>query len=136
MSRAGASILTIVLAQQLVTTVPLLATETDFDARWKQAEANVETGPGQKYFSEVFFHEFFAKYTVHVNECTKTTGELMNSELKALVELGADGTVLAVDVRPGSAPARCFGKLVERDTFSKPPTDHFLMPVVVGFTKP
>ena len=110
------------------------AAKKDFDARWTEAQRNVESGPGKRYFDDVFFKEFFGKYTVHVNECTRRTGERILSELNAAVEIGARGQVLAVLVRPDSKPARCFADLVKRDVFSPPPSDHFWIPVTVKFT--
>jgi hypothetical protein len=110
------------------------AEKKDFDARWKAAETNVRTGAGKQYFGDVFFKEFFGKYTVHVNECTRRTGEKIRGELKAAVELGARGQVLAVLVRPDSKPSRCFADLVKGDTFSPPPSGHFWVPVLVKFT--
>ena len=115
---------------------PLAAQEKDFDTRWAEAERNVKSGAGQEYFTDVFFKEYFGKYTVHVNECTQRTGETLTSELKAAVELAATGHVLTVLVRPQSKPATCFADLTKQDTFSKPPSDHFWVPVVVRFTKP
>ena len=120
----------------LLAGTPLAAAEKDFDSRWREAEENVKVGSGQKYFHDVFFKEFFGKYTVHVNECTQRTGQKVESDLKAAVELGATGRVLTVLVRPESAPAECFAQLVRQDSFSKPPSDHFWIPVEVRFTKP
>ena len=108
----------------------------DFETRWREAEQTVKSGAGQAYFKDVFFKEFFGKYTVHVNECTQKTGETMASELMAAVELGATGRVLAVLVRPQSKPGECFAELVKKDTFSRPPSDRFWIPVKVRFTKP
>jgi hypothetical protein len=96
----------------------------------------VKAGSGQQYFNDVFFKEFFGRYTVHVNECTQQTGEGMTSDLRAAVELGASGHVLAVIVRPQSKASTCFADLVKRDTFSKPPSENFWIPVEVRFTKP
>jgi hypothetical protein len=114
--------------------VLLAAAEGDFDARWRKAQANVKSGRGRQYFNDVFFKEFFGKYTLHVNECTQQTGEKMMDDLKAAVELGATGRVQSVLVRPQSKPAKCFAELVKKDSFSKPPTDHFWIPVEVRFT--
>ena len=108
----------------------------DFETRWRKAEQTVKSGAGQAYFTDVFFKEFFGKYTVHVNECTQKTGETMASELMAAVELGATGRVLAVLVRPQSKPGECFAELVKKETFSRPPSDRFWIPVKVRFTKP
>jgi len=112
------------------------ADEKDFDARWREAEQNVKAGPGQQYFNDVFFKEFFGKYTVHVNHCTQRTGEKITSDLKAAVELTAAGQVSTVLVQPQSKPVRCFADLVKQDSFSKPPSDHFWVPLEVRFTKP
>jgi hypothetical protein len=60
----------------------------------------------------------------------------MTSDLRAAVELGASGQVLAVEVRPQSKASACFADLVKRDTFAKPPSDHFWIPVEVRFTQP
>ena len=114
----------------------LAADGNDFDGRWREAEQNVESGPGQQYFNGVFFKEFFGKYTVHVNECSQETGERVSSDLRAAVEVGATGRALAVLVRPESKLAGCFADLVRRDRFSKPPSDHFWLPVEVRFTNP
>jgi len=108
----------------------------DFETRWREAEQTVKSGAGQAYFTDVFFKEFFGKYTVHVNECTQRTGEKMTSDLKAAVELAATGRVLTVLVRPQSRPAECFADLVRGDRFSKPPSDRFWVPVEVRFTTP
>jgi hypothetical protein len=51
------------------------------------------------------------------------------------VELGAEGQVLDVMVRPDSKPTGCFAKRVKRERFSKPPADHFWVPVVIRFTR-
>jgi hypothetical protein len=110
------------------------AAKKDFDARWSEAQRNVEAGPGKKYFDDVFFKEFFGKYAVHVNECTRSTGEKMTAELNAAVEVGTRGQVLAVLVRPDSKAARCFADLVKRDTFSPPPSGPFWIPLTVKFT--
>jgi len=112
------------------------ADEKDFVARWKVASQNVLSGPGQEYLNNVFFREFFGKYSAHVNDCTQQTGEGMTSDLRVAVELGASGQVLAVKVRPQSKASTCFADLVKRDTFSKPPSDHFWIPAEVRFTKP
>jgi hypothetical protein len=113
---------------------PLGADDKQFDALWRQAEQNVKSAPGQQYFNDVFFKEFYGKYTVHVNECTLKTGERMMSTMKAAVELTATGGVSRVLVRPQSRPARCFADLVRKDSFSKPPSDRFWVPVEVRFT--
>ena len=112
------------------------ADEKDFAARWKEASQNVLSGPGQEYFNNVFFREFFGKYSAHANECTQRTGEIMTSDLRIAVELAASGQVLAVKVRPQSKASKCFAYLVKRDTFSKPPSDHFWIPAEVRFTRP
>ena len=136
MLKIPCSLPAVVLAHFLVCGTSLTAAEKDFEARWREAEQNVKAGPGQLYFNDVFFKEFFGKYTVHVNECTQKTGETMASELMAAVELGATGRVLAVLVRPQSKPGECFAELVKKDTFSRPPSDRFWIPVKVRFTKP
>lgn len=112
------------------------AEETDFDASWKEAVQNVKSGSGQQYFNDVFLKEFAGKYTVHVNECTRRTGERVAFDLRGVMELGASGQVLAVKVRPESKVSTCFADLVKRDTFSKPPSDHFWIPVEVRPTNP
>lgn len=112
------------------------ADEKDFDARWREAEQNVMSGPGQRYFSNVFFKEFFGKYSTHINECAQQTGERMTADLRAAVELGASGQVLTVMVRPRSKPSTCFEDLVKRDTFSRPPSDPFWIPLEIRFSKP
>jgi hypothetical protein len=134
--KVGCSHVVLGLLLGLVSSSRTSAEEKDFDARWKEAEQSVKSGPGQQYFNDVFFREFFGRYTAHVNECTQQTGETMTSDLRAAVELGASGQVLAVMVRPQSKAATCFADLVKRDTFSKPPSDHFWIPVEVRFTKP
>jgi len=131
-----ASLVTAVVIQAVSTGSLLRADENGFDARWSEAEENVGSEPGKQYFNEVFFKEFFSKYSVHVNECTQRTGERMTSELRAAVQLGTNGDVLTVLVRPESAPARCFAALVENDRFSRPPFDRFWLPVTVRFTTP
>jgi hypothetical protein len=124
------------LMQVLLTGTPVQADAKGFEARWREAEGNVRAGPGQQYFNDVFFKEFFGKYTVHVDDCTQRTGQRVTSDLKAAVELGAAGGVLAVLVRPESPAAECFAELVRKNTFSRPPSDHFWIPVEVRFTKP
>ena len=115
--------------------VPALAGEKKgFDARWKEAERNVKTGPGEQYFNQVFFKELYGKFAVHMTECTQRTGERMMADLHAAVELGARGQVLRVLVRPEIKPSKCFADLVKRDTFSAPPSDHFWVPVTIKFT--
>jgi len=134
--RVVASLVTAVVIQALPSAALLRADDNTFDARWSEAEENVRAAPGEQYFNEVFFKEFFSKYAVHVNECTRRTGEQMTTDLRAAVQLGADGDVLAVLVRPESAPAKCFAELVEKDTFSRPPSGQFWLPVTVRFTNP
>lgn len=107
----------------------------DFDARWKEAEQNVRSGPGEPYFNNVFFKEFFGRYATHMTECTQRTGEKTMAPLHAAVELGARGQVLRVMVRPETKPTTCFADLVKRDTFSAPPSDHFWIPVTITFTE-
>ena len=110
------------------------AEKKDFDARWREAEQNVRSGAGQKYFDDVFVKEFFGKYAVHVTDCAQRTGERIMATLTAAVEVGARGQVLAVMVRPRSKASRCFADLVKQDTFSPPPSDHFWIPVTIKFT--
>jgi hypothetical protein len=124
------------LIQVLLTGTLVRGDDEGFDARWREAEGNVKAGSGQQYFNDVFFKEFFGKYTVHANDCAQRTGQKMTSDLMAAVELGAAGGVLAVLVRPESPAAECFAELVKKNTFSKPPSDHFWIPVEVRFTKP
>lgn len=106
-----------------------------FEARWKEAERNVRSGAGEKYFNDVFFKEFFGRYATHMTECAQRTGERMMVELNAAVELGGRGQVLTVMVRPQMKASRCFADLVKRDTFSRPPSNHFWIPVTIRFTE-
>jgi hypothetical protein len=119
----------------LATVSTFAAEKKDFDARWKEAEQNVKSGAAKQYFDDVFFKEFFGKYATHITECTQRTGEKMMADLRAAVELGARGQVLAVLVRPESKASKCFADLVKRDTFSTPPSGHFWIPVKVTFTE-
>jgi hypothetical protein len=106
-----------------------------FEARWKEAQQNVKSGVGEKYFNDVFFKEFFGKYATHMTDCAQRTGEKMMADLNAAVEVGGRGQVLTVLVRPESKPSRCFADLVKRDTFSAPPSGHFWIPVTIRFTE-
>ena len=130
------SLLAVGLLPGVLSGASLAADVKDFDARWREAEQNVRAGPAQQYFNDVFFKEFFGKYTDHVNACTQRTGEKITSDLKAAVELTATGVVSTVLVRPQTKAADCFADLVKQDRFSKPPFDHFWVPVEVRFTKP
>jgi hypothetical protein len=112
----------------------LRAEKRDFDARWKEGEKNVKSGSGQQYFNDVFFKEFYGKFAAHMTECAQRTGEKMMADLNAAVEIGSNGQVLSVMVRPETKPSRCFAELVKRDTFSSPPAGHFWLPVKVTFT--
>ena len=120
----------------LVAASALPAEKKGFEARWKEAEQNVRSGAGEKYFNDVFFKEMLGgKYATHMTECAQRTGEKMMVDLNAAVELGRRGQVLAVLVRPESKPSRCFADLMKRDTFSAPPSDHFWIPVTIHFTE-
>ncbi len=114
----------------------LLAAEKDFETRWKEAEANVTAGPGQPYFKDVFFKESLDKFIGHISECAKRTGERPTTDLRTAVELGANGQVLGVLLQAPSKVGECFGDLVKKDSFSRPPADHFWVPVEIGFSKP
>lgn len=117
-------------------TLPAVAAEKrTFDARWKEAEQNVQGGAGEQYFNVVFFREFFGKYAVHLTECAQRTGEKTRSQLKAAIELGPRGQVLGIMVRPETKASKCLADLVRRDTFSPPPSAHFWIPVTVAFTE-
>ena len=105
-----------------------------FDARWKEAEENVRSGAGQQYFDQVFFKESQAKYAVHMTECAQRTGERMLTDLSAVIQLGKEGQVLGILVRPETKPSKCFADLVKRDTFSPPPSEPFSIPVTIKFT--
>ena len=110
------------------------ADKNDFDRRWKEAEQNVRSGPGQQYFDNVFFKEFYGKFAGHMTECAQRTGERMMADLNAAVQLGKQGQVLAIVVRPQSKPSKCFADLVKRDNFSPPPSAPFWLPVTIKFT--
>jgi hypothetical protein len=125
----------ILAALFMVASVFAADVESDFDARWKEAEANVIVGPGQPYFKDVFFKDTSAKFTAHINECNQTTRETMTSTLKAAIEIGAIGRVLTVLTQPQSKWAECFVELVKKDALPKPPADHFWVPVVLNFSK-
>lgn len=111
------------------------AAESDFDKRWKEAESNVTVDPGKPYFNDLFFKESLAKFGDHMSECAKRTGERRTSKLRAAVELAAAGNVLTVLTQGHSKSEECFAELVKKDAFSKPPTDHFWVPVEMRFSK-
>jgi hypothetical protein len=110
------------------------AYKKSFDSRWKQAEENVRSAAGQPYFDDVFFKEFSGKYAVHMTECAQSTGERMLTDLTAVIDLGKEGQVLGILVRPETKPSKCFADLVKRDTFSPPPSAPFSIPVTIKFT--
>jgi hypothetical protein len=110
------------------------AQEKELDTRWKEAEENVKSEPGRHYFTTAFSKEFFSKYPAHLSQCAQKAGPVTPPEMKAAVELGAAGQVLAVLPSDSKAPS-CFWDLLKRDVFPKPPSDHFWVPIVVRITK-
>jgi hypothetical protein len=113
---------------------PVTPQTKDFDARWKDGTQNVASGAGQKYFNEVFFKEFYSVYAAHMTACAQRTGEKPMTDLKAALELGADGRVLTVLLQSESKAFKCFADLAKNDRFSKPPSGHFWLPVTVTFS--
>jgi hypothetical protein len=109
-----------------------LAAQGEFEKMWKEAESNVTTAPGRSYFADVFFKDSLVKLTGHMSECAKMTGETRTAELRAAVELSASGRVLTVLTEADSKTEGCFSEFVRKDTFPKPPADHFWVPVRMG----
>ncbi len=117
---------------------PSVAVENgEFEGRWKRAEENRHTDAGHEYITGTFFNEFNAKFFVHINECAQQTGErLATDRFRAVLELSSNGSVLSAAVESPSRPAECFAKAVRKDTFSKPPADHYLVPIDIRFNAP
>jgi hypothetical protein len=113
------------------------AEASEFESRWKLAEENRHTDAGHEYITRVFFGEFNAKFFVHINECTQQTGERMATDrFRAVLELSSSGSVLSAVVETSSRPAECFAEAVKKDAFSKPPADHYLVPIDIRFSAP
>jgi hypothetical protein len=113
----------------------LSAAEKDFATRWKEAETHVTAGPGQPYFKDTFFKDSQDKFSAHISACAKQTGEVPTTDLRAAVELGSKGQVLAVLLQAPSKTGGCFGERIKKDSFPAPPADHFWVPVEMRFSK-
>jgi hypothetical protein len=124
------------LAVGAVFAVVGLAEERDFIVRLNEAREAVFSGPGKVYFDGPFSKAFYAQYPGRLSECMKSTGEKEPAGFDMLLKLAGDGRVEAVEVKPPSPIATCYGDLTGKDAFPAPPSAGFWVPVSIRFTKP